>query len=61
MRILTTRELQALSNQMDLEQELHSQYERAAQTCQDERLQEQFQGLADQHRQNYVSLLGFLK
>ena len=61
MRILTTRELQALSSQLDSERELHSQYQRAAQACSDKAIRDQLQGLADQHRQNYASLLGFLK
>ena len=57
MSVLTTKELQALSDQLDFEKV----YMAAVQECQDGALKNQFQGLADQHRQNYADLLGYLK
>ena len=55
MPILTTKELQALSDQLDFEKVLHCKYLSAVQECQDDGLK------ADQHRQNYTTLLGYLK
>ena len=52
MPILTTKELQALSDQLDLS---------AVQECQDDGLKGKLQSMADQHRQNYTTLLGYLK
>ena len=50
-----------LSDQLDFEKVLHCKYMAAVQECQDGALKNQFQGLADQHRQNYADLLGYLK
>ena len=61
MSILTTKELQALSDQLDFEKVLHCKYLSAVQECQDDGLKGKLQGLADQHRQNYADLLGYLK
>ena len=61
MSVLTTKELQALSDQLDFEKVLHCKYMAAVQECQDGALKNQFQGLADQHRQNYADMLGYLK
>ena len=61
MSVLTTKELQALSDQLDFEKVLHCKYMAAVQECQDGALKNQFPGLADQHRQNYADLLGYLK
>lgn len=61
MPVLTTKELIALSDQLDFEKVLHCKYLAAAQESQDQGLKNQFQGLADQHRQNYTTLLGYLK
>ena len=61
MPILTTKELQALSDQLDFEKVLHCKYLSEVQDCQDEGLRGKFQGMADQHRQNYTTLLSYLK
>ena len=58
---LTSKELSALSDQLDFEKVLHCKYLSAVQECQDGALKNQFQGLADKHRQNYADLLGYLK
>ena len=61
MAILTTKELQALSDQLDLEKVLHCKYLSAIQDCQEDALRGKLQKMADQHRQNYTTLLGYLK
>ena len=61
MPILTTKELQALSAQLDFEKVLHCKYLSAVQECQDDGLKGKLQSMADQHRQNYTTLLGYLK
>ena len=61
MPILTTKELQALSDQLDIKKVLHCKYLSAVQECQDEGLKGPLQSMADQHRQNYTTLLGYLK
>ena len=64
MPILTTKELQALSDQLDFEKVLHCKYLSAVQECQDDGLKgklQKFQCCADQHKQNYTTLLGYLK
>ena len=53
MANLTTKELTALSDQR--------KYQEAAQECTEEDLKPCFQQYADQHRQNYDCLLGYLK
>lgn len=58
--ILTTEELRALTEQMELERTMHRQYLAAAQDSQDQQLQEQFQNCAQQHLQNYSELLDHL-
>ena len=60
MPILTTKELQALSDQLDFEKVLHCKYLSAVQECQDEELKKQFQACANQHMQNYSTLLDHL-
>ena len=61
MPILTTKELQALSDQLDFEKVPHCNYLAAVQECQDEGLTGPLQSMADQPRQNYTTLLGYLK
>ena len=61
MPILTTKELQALSDQLDFERVLCCKYQAAVQECQDQELKTQFQTMADQHKQNYSCLLNHLK
>jgi len=57
---LTTKELQALNDQLDFERVLHCKYMAAVQDGTDQALKTQFQGLADQHKQNYNCLLNYL-
>lgn len=61
MSVLTTKELQALSDQLDFEKVLHCKYLSAVQECQDQKLKSQFQSCADQHRKNYTTLLNHLR
>lgn len=57
---LTTKELQALSDQLDFEKVLHCKYKDAVNECTDASLKTQLQGLADQHKQHYTNLLNYL-
>ena len=61
MPVLTTKELIGLSDQLDFEKVLCCKYQAAAQETQDEQLKRCFTDLADQHKQNYSTLLGFLR
>lgn len=61
MSVLTTKELQALSDQLDSEKVLHCKYLAAVQECQDQQLKSQFQACADQHMKNYTTLLNHLR
>ncbi|MFQ7853806.1 MAG: hypothetical protein ACLRIS_00335 [Flavonifractor plautii] len=61
MANLTTKELTALSDQLNFEKTLYCKYQEAAQECTEEDLKPCFQQYADQHRQNYDCLLGYLK
>lgn len=61
MPILTTKELEALSDQLDFEKMLHCKYLAAVQECQDQQLKDQFQTCANQHLQNYTTLLDHLR
>ena len=56
MANLTTKELTALSDQLNFEKTLYCKYQEAAQECTEEDLKPCFQ-----HRQNYDCLLGYLK
>lgn len=58
---LTTKELMALSDQLDFERVLHCKYLAAVQECQDQDVKGSFQACADQHLQNYKTLLNHLK
>ena len=60
MPVLTTKELMGLSDQMDGEKVLHCKYLAAAEQTEDEQLKRCFTDLANQHKQNYSTLLGFL-
>ena len=53
MANLTTKELTALSDQLNFEKTLYCKYQEAAQECTEEDLKPCFQQYADQHRQNY--------
>lgn len=61
MSVLTTKELQALSDQLDFEKVLHCKYLSAAKETQDSELQGLFQGFAQQHLNNYNTLLDCLR
>ena len=61
MAMLTTKELDGLSDQLDFERVLHCKYVAATQECQDKELKAQFQACAQQHLRNYDTLLSHLK
>ena len=58
---LTTKELSALSDQLDFERVLHCKYLSAVQECQDQELKTKFQSCAGLHLQNYNTLLNHLR
>lgn len=58
---LTAKELQALSDQLDFERVLHCKYLSAVQESQDQELKSRFQSCAEQHLQNYNTLLTYLR
>ncbi len=58
---LTTKELTALSDQLDFERVLHCKYLSAVQESQDQELKSRFQSCAEQHLQNYNTLLTYLR
>ena len=58
---LTTKELTALSDQLDFEKVLHCKYLVAVQESQDQELKSKFQACASQHLQNYNTLLTHLR
>ncbi|MCD8144976.1 MAG: spore coat protein [Oscillospiraceae bacterium] len=58
---LTTKELAALEDQLGFEKALHCKYKGAAQETMEPELKRHFQEYADQHRQNYILLLDYLK
>ena len=60
MPVLTTKELIGLSDQLDFEKVLCCKYRSAAQETVDEQLKTCFTQLADQHKQNYTTLLNHL-
>ena len=60
MPVLTSKELNGLSDQLDFEKVLCCKYQAAAQETTDEQLKNCFTQLASQHKQNYGALLGFL-
>lgn len=57
---LTSKELAALTDQLDMEKVLHCKYQSAVQESQDQELKSKFQCCADQHLQNYKTLLNHL-
>lgn len=61
MANLTTKELDALSDQLNYERMMACKYEAAKQSCQDQSLTATFGIYAQQHRTNYNDLLNFLK
>ena len=57
---LTTKELDALSDQLDFEKVMHGKYLAAVQESQDQELKNCFQSCANLHKQNYTALLDHL-
>ncbi|MEM5779615.1 MAG: spore coat protein [Lawsonibacter sp.] len=57
---LTSKELNALSDQLNFEKVLHCKYLAAVQESQDQELKSKYQCCADQHMQNYQTLLNHL-
>lgn len=60
MANLTVKELLALNDQLNFEKTLCCKYQSATQECTDSQVKQQFQTLADQHKQNYNCLLNHL-
>lgn len=58
---LTTKELAGLEDQLGFEKMLCCKYQEAAQTVAETELKNSFTQYAKQHKQNYETLLGFLK
>ncbi|MCI8477501.1 MAG: hypothetical protein HFE97_04035 [Oscillospiraceae bacterium] len=61
MANLTSKELSALSDQLDFEKVLCCKYQAAEQECCAQDLKTTFHQYAQQHQQNYDCLLKFLK
>ena len=57
---LTTKELAGLTDQLNFGRVLCCKYQAAVQQSQDQELKSKFQACADQHMQNYRTLLGHL-
>ncbi len=58
---LTSKELNALSDQLDFEKVLHCKYLAAVQESQDQELKNKFQSCANLHLNNYNTLLTYLR
>lgn len=58
---LTTKELSGLEDQLGFEKMMCCKYQEAAQSVEDVELKNGFNQYARQHRQNYETLLEFLK
>ncbi len=58
---LSTKELSALEDQLGFEGMLCCKYQDAAKTTQEAELKSTYSQYAAQHKQNYDTLLGFLK
>ena len=61
MANLTTKELSALEDQLGFEGMLCCKYQAAAQNAKEVELKTIYEGCAAQHKQNYDTLLNFLK
>lgn len=61
MANLTTKELSALEDQLSFEKMLCCKYQEAARTTSETELKNSYNQYASQHKQNYDTLLGFLK
>ena len=58
---LSTKELSALEDQLGFECMLCCKYQDAAQATQETKLKNSYSQYAAQHKQNYDTLLGFLR
>jgi hypothetical protein len=58
---LTSKELFALSDQLGMEKVMCCKYRAAAQECTDQSIKPKLEQYANQHKQNYDCLLGYLK
>ncbi len=58
---LTAKELSALTDQLNYEKMMVAKYHTAGQDCQDAGLKTAYGQYARQHRENYDTLLNFLK
>lgn len=61
MANLTTKELDAISDQLNYERMMVCKYDAAKWDCQDSSVTGLYDQYATQHRQNYADLLNFLK
>lgn len=61
MANLTTKELGALEDQLGFEKVMCCKYQEAMQQCQDQEMKNNFRRYADQHMQNYETLLQYLR
>ena len=61
MMNLTTKELAGLEDQLNFEKMVCCKYQQAAQQVTETELKSTFHQYAQQHKQNYETLLGFLK
>lgn len=61
MTNLTTKELSALEDQLGFEAVLCCKYQEAAQNANETELKTMYEGCAARHKQNYDTLLNFLK
>lgn len=61
MANLTVKELEALEDQLDFEKMVCCKYQDAARQTAEPELRDSYTRCAGQHRQNYDTLLGFLK
>lgn len=57
---LTAEELHALEDELNYEQTLVKKYRHYAQTAQDQQIKTTCNQIADQHKQHFDSLMGFL-
>lgn len=61
MANLTSKELTALEDQISHEQTVVKKYEAMACLCNDQKIQQCLNGIADKHRGHYNTLVSFLQ
>lgn len=61
MANLTSKELSALEDQISYEETLVKKYEAMACLCNDTKIQQEFNTIANKHRAHYNTLVGFLQ